>query len=111
MHSDGQKIYRYKNTVSNGNLFSHLRDEHNIKSTHLSNERISIRRFFESHRQFEQLGNQKLLKNKELIDSITIFCRDFISFHEVEKDGLKDFLKIHGIIVKNKSYLPKYIIP
>jgi len=65
------------------------------------------RRFFESHRQSEQLSKPKITdKNKELIDSITIwFCRDFISFHEVEKDGLKDFLKIHGI-VKNKLDLP-----
>jgi len=107
MHPDGRKIYRYKKTVSTGNLLSHLREEHNIKSTHLSNEKINIRRFFESHRQSEQLDKSKITdKNKELIDSITIwFCRDFISFHEVEKDGLKDFLKIHGI-VKNKSDLP-----
>jgi len=32
MHPDGRKIYRYKKTVSTGNLLSHLREEHNIKN-------------------------------------------------------------------------------
>lgn len=108
VHPNGRKIYRYKKAVSTGNLLSHLREEHNINSTHLSNEKINIRRFFESHRQSEQLGkSQKITdKKKELIDSITVwFCRDFLSFHEIEKDGLKDFFKLHGI-VQNESDLP-----
>lgn len=33
------------------------------------------------------------------------FCRDLIPFYKVEKDGLKDFLKQHGII-ENESNLP-----
>ncbi|EFN86079.1 Transposable element Hobo transposase, partial [Harpegnathos saltator] len=38
-------------------------------------------------------------KKKELSDSITLwFCRDLIPFHEIEKEGLKDFLKFHNVI-------------
>jgi len=51
-------------------------------------------------RQSEQLSKPKITnKNKKLVDSITIW------FHKIEKDGLKDFLKIHSI-VQNKSDLP-----
>lgn len=57
MHLDGQKICIYKKTVSTGNLITHLTEEHNIKSTHLSNQRVNIRRFFHSYGQSEHHPN------------------------------------------------------
>ena len=85
-----------------------MREEHNIKSTHLSNEKNNIKKFFQSHKQSEQFSKSVKMdeRKKELTDSMTIwFCRDLIPFYEVEKDGLKDFLKQHGII-QNESNLP-----
>ncbi|XP_029162306.1 uncharacterized protein LOC114933895 isoform X1 [Nylanderia fulva] len=107
MHPDGRKVYRYKKAVSTGNLLTHLREEHNIKTTHLSNERINIKRFFEPKQSQQSSKSSKITdKQKELFDSMTIwFCRDFIPFYETEKSGLRDFLKIHGVI-QNESDLP-----
>lgn len=63
MHSDKRKIYRYKKTVSTGNLLAHLMEEHNIKSTYLS-EKGDIKRFFQSPR--PRLSEQsKSLKTNE----------------------------------------------
>lgn len=83
-----------------GNLLAHLMEEHNIKSTHLS-EKSDIKRFQSpKSRLSEQCKSLKANeKKKELSDSITIwFCRNLIPFYAAEKDGFKDFLKIHGII-------------
>lgn len=99
-HPNGRKIYRYKRAVSTGNLLSHLRKEHNIILTHSSNEKNNIKKFFQSPKQSEQFFKSAKIneRKKELTDSTIWFCRDLIPFYETEKDGLKDFLKQHGII-------------
>lgn len=100
-HPDGRKIHRYKKAVSTGNLLSHLSEEHNIKPICSSGERSNIKRFFQSCRQSPQLSKslKSTEKKKELSDSMTVwFCRDLIPFYEAEKEGLKDFLKVHGIV-------------
>ena len=60
-----EKFIHTKKTVSTGNLLAHLREEHNIKSTLLSNERINIRRFFEPHKQFQQSSKFLKINNKK----------------------------------------------
>lgn len=106
MHSE-RKIHKYKKTVSSENLLSHLAVAHDIKSTSLSKER-SDRRFFQRHRQYQQSSKSLRIteKKKELCDNMTIwFCRDLIPFYEVEREGLKNFLKIYGVI-QNESDVP-----
>lgn len=65
MHPNGRKICRYKKTVSTGNLIAHLTEEHNIKSTQLSNQRANIKRFFHSYGQSEQSSKSSKITEKK----------------------------------------------